>query len=152
MMLNNGIEHAAVYVSDLEASLEFYKLLGYNNVFYDFEIGTEQFESIQETIGTEESGAGARLLMLKKDNGEEGMIELIYHMKKDGTSTGNCGFLGLSYQVDNVEKTYALLKGKGYKIPNPPNELPIPGYGQVKVFTVQSPEDVTIEIFQADSK
>ncbi len=155
MMLNNGMEHGAVYTPDFEASGAFYKALGYDNVFYDFEMSEEDVKAAGAAVSGEEASSdpdavtGARLVMLQKGNCETGMMEIIHQTKADGTLAGYTGLLGFSYKVDDVEETYNLLREKGYKVSGPPTGIPVPGRGIMKLFTVQSPEDITIEVFQS---
>lgn len=126
---------AMLRVSDIEASIAFYRdMLGMR------EIRRETFESVQFTAvymgyGKEEDGT---------------VLELTHNWENDGYEHGTA-FGNITLAVKDVFATEAFLKENGVKILRPAGELPFSPKETGKVYTlahVADPDGYRVELIQ----
>ena len=115
--------HTMVRVSDLDASLHFYRdALGL------------------EVLRTREVPAGRfTLVFLAAPGDETAQVELTYNWDPEVLSGGR-NFGHLAYAVDDIYATCARLQAQGVPILRPPRD----GY----MAFVRSPDDISIELLQ----
>ena len=121
-----GIEylHTMVRVKDLDASLEFYKLLG-----------------LEETRRIDNEGGRFSLVFLKPPGQENAHVELTYNWDGDeGLPSDSRHFGHLAYRVDDIYATCQKLMDAGVTINRPPRD------GNMAF--VRSPDNVSIELLQ----
>ncbi|MEO8241710.1 MAG: VOC family protein [bacterium] len=117
--------HTMVRVLDLDASIEFYKLLG-----------------LEETRRTESEKGRFTLVFLAAPGQPECPVELTYNWDgDDGLPSDSRHFGHLAYAVDNIYEMCAKLQKAGVVINRPPRD------GNMAF--VRSPDNVSIEILQA---
>lgn len=131
----NRIMFAMLRVSDIDASIAFYRdMLGMR------EIRRETFETVQFTVvymgyGEEEDGA---------------VVELTHNWENDGYEQGTA-FGNITLAVEDVFAVEAFLKVNGVKILRPAGELPFTPKETGKVFTlahIEDPDGYRIELMQ----
>ena len=116
--------HVMVRVKDLEASMEFYRLLGLHEI--------RRYES--------EAGRFT-LVYLAAPGQDETPLELTYNWDgDDGLPADSRHFGHLAYEVDDIYATCAHLAAKGVVINRPPRD------GHMAF--VRSPDNVSIELLQ----
>ena len=115
--------HTMIRVSDLEASITFFALLG-----------------LEETRRIDNEGGRFTLVFMAAPNQHESPIELTYNWDGDKLGDGSRNFGHLAYRVENVYETCERLKGMGFTINRPPRD----GY----MAFVRSPDNISIEILQ----
>lgn len=114
--------HTMVRVSDLEASLAFYKLLGL------------------EEVKRKEVPAGRFTLVFMAAPGDEAaQVELTYNWDKEDYSGGR-NFGHLAYAVDDIYAVCQRLMDAGVVINRPPRDG--------KMAFVRSPDHISIELLQ----
>ena len=121
-----GIEylHTMVRVKDLDASIEFYKLLG-----------------LEETRRYENEGGRFTLVFLSPPGQENASVELTYNWDgDDGLPSDSRHFGHLAYRVDDIYATCQHLMDNGVTINRPPRD------GHMAF--VRSPDNVSIELLQ----
>jgi lactoylglutathione lyase len=121
-----GIEylHTMVRVKDLDASLEFYKLLG-----------------LEETRRIDNEGGRFSLVFLTPPGQENAHVELTYHWDGDeGLPSDSRHFGHLAYRVDDIYATCQYLMDNGITINRPPRD------GHMAF--VRSPDNVSVELLQ----
>lgn len=115
--------HTMVRVSDLDASLAFYRLLGL------------------EEVGRNESAAGRfTLVFLAAPGDRAAQVELTYNWDPEGY-TGGRNFGHLAYAVDDIYATCARLADGGVTIARPPRDG--------RMAFVRSPDGISVELLQA---
>jgi lactoylglutathione lyase len=121
-----GIEylHTMVRVKDLDASLEFYKLLG-----------------LEETRRIDNEGGRFSLVFLTPPGQENAHVELTYNWDGDeGLPSDSRHFGHLAYRVDDIYATCQHLMDNGITINRPPRD------GHMAF--VRSPDNVSVELLQ----
>jgi lactoylglutathione lyase len=121
-----GIEylHTMVRVEDLDASLEFYKLLG-----------------LEETRRIDNEGGRFSLVFLTPPGQENAHVELTYNWDGDeGLPSDSRHFGHLAYRVDDIYATCQHLMDNGITINRPPRD------GHMAF--VRSPDNVSVELLQ----
>jgi lactoylglutathione lyase len=121
-----GIEylHTMVRVKDLDASLEFYKLLG-----------------LEETRRIDNEGGRFSLVFLTPPGQENAHVELTYNWDGDeGLPSDSRHFGHLAYRVDDIYATCQYLMDNGITINRPPRD------GHMAF--VRSPDNVSVELLQ----
>ena len=121
-----GIEylHTMVRVKDLDASLEFYKLLG-----------------LEETRRIDNQGGRFSLVFLTPPGQENAHVELTYNWDGDeGLPSDSRHFGHLAYRVDDIYATCQYLMDNGITINRPPRD------GHMAF--VRSPDNVSVELLQ----
>lgn len=121
-----GIEylHTMVRVKDLDASLEFYKLLG-----------------LEETRRIDNEGGRFSLVFLTPPGQENAHVELTYNWDGDeGLPSDSRHFGHLAYRVDDIYATCQYLMDNGVTINRPPRD------GHMAF--VRSPDNVSVELLQ----
>jgi lactoylglutathione lyase len=115
--------HTMVRVTDLDASLRFYRdALGL------------------QVLRTHESPQGRfTLVYLAAPGDEEAQVELTYNWDPE-VYTGGRNFGHLAYAVDNLYATCAQLQSHGVTILRPPRDG--------RMAFVRSPDDISIELLQ----
>ena len=115
--------HTMVRVSDLDASLAFYRLLGL------------------EEVGRNESAAGRfTLVFLAAPGDRAAQVELTYNWDAEAY-TGGRNFGHLAYAVDDIHATCARLRDGGVTIARPPRDG--------RMAFVRSPDGISVELLQA---
>lgn len=121
-----GIEylHTMVRVKDLDASLEFYKLLG-----------------LEETRRIDNEGGRFSLVFLTPPGQKNAHVELTYNWDGDeGLPSDSRHFGHLAYRVDDIYATCQYLMDNGITINRPPRD------GHMAF--VRSPDNVSVELLQ----
>ena len=121
--------HSMIRVSDPEATLEFFKLLGL------------------EEVRRKESEQGRFTLIFLAAPGQEGQaeVELTYNWPaEDGSApenyAGGRNFGHLAYEVENVYDTCQRLSDAGVTINRPPRDG--------RMAFIKTPDDISIELLQ----
>ncbi len=115
--------HTMVRVSDLDASLAFYRLLGL------------------EELKRQDSEAGRfTLIFLAAPGDSSAQVELTHNWDPEAY-TGGRNFGHLAYAVDDIYATCARLAAGGVTISRPPRDG--------RMAFVRSPEGISVELLQA---
>ena len=115
--------HTMVRVSDLDASLAFYKLLGL------------------EELKRQDSPAGRfTLVFLAAPGDSAAQVELTYNWDPE-VYTGGRNFGHLAYAVDDIHAACARLAAGGVTINRPPRDG--------RMAFVRSPDGISVELLQA---
>lgn len=115
--------HTMVRVSDLDASLAFYKLLGL------------------EEVGRNESEAGRfTLVFLAAPGDASAQVELTYNWDPEPYPGGR-NFGHLAYAVDDIYDLCARMQAGGVTISRPPRDG--------RMAFVRSPDGISVELLQA---
>ena len=117
--------HTMLRVSDPEATIRFFKLLGL------------------EERRRMENEAGRFTLIFLGVPGDEGEVELTHNWDESGYSGGR-NFGHLAYRVDNIYETCQRLMDAGVTINRPPRD------GHMAF--VRSPDNISIELLQEGGK
>ena len=118
--------HTMVRVSDLDASLAFYKLLG-----------LEELKRIDSDAGR------FTLVFLAAPGDASAQVELTYNWDPEAYSGGR-NFGHLAYAVDDIYATCARLADGGVTINRPPRD------GHMAF--VRSPDGISVELLQAGGR
>ena len=121
--------HTMIRVSDLDATLSFFKLIGLE------EVRRRDFEKGRFTL----------VFMAAPGQKDIAEIELTYNWPSDGDDevyTGGRNFGHLAYRVDDIYATCDKLMEAGVTINRPPRD------GHMAF--VKSPDGISIELLQAD--
>ena len=117
--------HTMVRVSDLEASIAFFALLG-----------------LEETRRLDNEGGRFTLVFMAAPNQHESPIELTYNWDGDKDLPSDSRHFGhLAYEVKDIYATCQHLKDSGVTINRPPREG--------RMAFVRSPDNISIELLQA---
>jgi len=117
--------HTMIRVSDLEASITFFALLG-----------------LEETRRIDNEGGRFTLVFMAAPNQHESPIELTYNWDGDKDLPSDSRHFGhLAYEVKDIYATCQHLKDSGVTINRPPREG--------RMAFVRSPDNVSIELLQA---
>jgi glyoxylase I family protein len=148
-MFATPIHHAAIIVSDMEASLHFYRdILGWKVLMDD----ALPSPGIAEVMGV--PNLAGRSVILQKDRAiVDGMIELIEmsnpnpYSSAEGKAFSTTGLRMLSFRVKDIEKVYNSLLDKGVRFISPPRRLDLKEYSIKSCFFLD-PDDVRLEIIE----
>tara|TARA_B100000787_G_scaffold40694_1_gene28857 strand:- start:250 stop:654 length:405 start_codon:yes stop_codon:yes gene_type:complete len=114
-----------IRVSDLEASITFFALLG-----------------LEETRRIDNEGGRFTLVFMAAPNQHESPIELTYNWDGDKDLPSDSRHFGhLAYEVKDIYATCQHLKDSGVTINRPPREG--------RMAFVRSPDNISIELLQA---
>ena len=117
--------HTMIRVSDLEASITFFALLG-----------------LEETRRIDNEGGRFTLVFMAAPNQHESPIELTYNWDGDNDLPSDSRHFGhLAYEVKDIYATCQHLKDSGVTINRPPREG--------RMAFVRSPDNISIELLQA---
>ena len=139
-------DHFSFSVSNMEAALDFFcNALG---------LKASPIEDVAEANVRKIVGfpaARLRISMVTIPGGNR--IELIEYVSPQGTpvdsTTCNPGAAHIALQVDDIEKMYKDLSGKGIKFINPPEWGPGPGgTGTWGVSYLKGPDGITVELME----
>lgn len=129
-----GFSHVCIAVSDMEASLPFYRDVLGLAVFFDVELEGPSMEVV-----TGEPGARGRMV-----GGVFGgtVVELLEfaHRSFRATSEPMLGYTNISLSVRDLDETLAALGAAGYEPEQQPVEI-----GGVRMFFVRDPDGTPIE-------
>ncbi|MFC1825356.1 VOC family protein [Thermodesulfobacteriota bacterium] len=151
-MFRTPVRHVVIVVSDLKASLHFYRdILGWK-VVYENIISPELAEFLNVP-----GGEGRNIMLQQREDIFHGMIELVAFTKpepesppKDGL--GVRGLRMLSFLVNDLDHVYQVFTEEGVEVYSPPDISDLGDY-TVKVCIVKDPDDVLLEIIEfLDSK
>ncbi|HEX5183986.1 MAG TPA: VOC family protein [Allosphingosinicella sp.] len=117
--------HTMIRVSDPDATIRFFELLG-----------------LREVRRMDNEKARFSLIFLAAPDDEEAQIELTHNWDEKGYEGGR-NFGHLAYRVDNIYETCRHLMDNGVTINRPPRD------GHMAF--VRTPDDISIELLQADS-
>ena len=117
--------HTMIRVSDPDATIRFFNLLG-----------------LEEVRRMENEKARFSLIFLAAPGDEEAQVELTHNWDEKGYEGGR-NFGHLAYRVDNIYETCQRLMDNGVTINRPPRD------GHMAF--VRTPDDISIELLQADS-
>jgi len=139
-------DHFSFSVSNMEAALDFFRnALGMEAS----PIEDVAEENVRKIVGFPD--ARLRISMVSIPGGNR--IELIEYATPRGTpvdsATCNPGAAHIALLVDDVERTYKDLSGRGIKFINPPEWGPGPGgTGTWGVSYLKGPDGITVEIME----
>ena len=120
--------HTMVRVKDLEASMDFYRLLG-----------------LEETRRMASDQGRFTLVFMAPPGQEDCPVELTYNWDGDeGLPSDSRHFGHLAYRVDNIYETCQHLMDSGVTINRPPRD------GHMAF--VRSPDNVSVELLQAGDR
>lgn len=114
--------HTMVRVSDVDKSLDFYKMLGLN-----------------ELRRREDEAGRYTLIFLAAPGDEEAQLELTYNWDPEAYDEGR-NFGHLAYQVDDIYAACQKLMDGGVTINRPPRDG--------RMAFVRSPDNVSVELLQ----
>ena len=118
--------HTMVRVKDLDASLEFYTLLG-----------------LKETLRYENEQGRFTLIFLAPEGQEDCPVELTFNWDgDDGLPSDSRHFGHLAYEVDNIYEMCQHLQDNGVTINRPPRDG--------RMAFVRSPDNISVELLQKD--
>lgn len=118
--------HTMVRVKDLNASLEFYTLLG-----------------LKETRRYENEQGRFTLIFLAPEGQEDCPVELTFNWDgDDGLPSDSRHFGHLAYEVDNIYEMCQHLQDNGVTINRPPRDG--------RMAFVRSPDNISVELLQKD--
>ena len=118
--------HTMVRVKDLDASLEFYTLLG-----------------LKETRRYENEQVRFTLIFLAPEGQEDCPVELTFNWDgDDGLPSDSRHFGHLAYEVDNIYEMCQHLQDNGVTINRPPRDG--------RMAFVRSPDNISVELLQKD--
>ena len=115
--------HTMIRVSDSEATVRFFKLLG-----------------LKELRRTENEKGRFTLIFLAAPGDESAQVELTHNWDEAGYSEGR-NFGHLAYRIDNIYETCRRLMDAGVTINRPPRD------GHMAF--VRTPDNISIELLQA---
>jgi len=138
----NSFRHTGIVVKDMERSLEFYRdLLGFSIIKDQIEAG----KYIDIFLGLE--GVEVRTVKMTLDKGS--MLELLYFFSHPSQNSPqkiyDLGCSHIALTVDNLDKTYDLLKNSGVHFNNPPQISPD---GFAKVAFCRDPDGSYLELVE----
>jgi len=139
-------DHFSFSVSNIEAALGFFRdALGMDAS----PIEDVAEANVRKIVGFPD--ARLRISMVSIPGGNS--IELIQYVSPQGTlvdsTTCNPGAAHIALQVDDIEKMYKDLSGKGIKFINPPEWGPGPGgSGTCGISYLKGPDGITVEIME----
>ena len=114
--------HTMIRVTDIDASLNFFKLLG-----------------LSELRRIDNDQGKFSLIFLAAPGDEDAQVELTYNWEPENHSGGR-NFGHLAYHVEDIYETFQKLMDAGVTINRPPRD------GHMAF--VRSPDDISIEILQ----
>ena len=118
--------HTMIRVKDLDASLEFYTLLG-----------------LKETRRYENEQGRFTLIFLAPEGQEDCPVELTFNWDgDDGLPSDSRHFGHLAYEVDNIYEMCQHLQDNGVTINRPPRDG--------RMAFVRSPDNISVELLQKD--
>jgi len=131
-----AFSHACIGVSDINASLEFYRrLLGFEVVF-DVELEGASLETVTGTSGAKGRMVGGLVAGV--------MVELLgLGDVPPGASGPHLGYTNLSFSVHDLDAAYRQVVDLGYQPAQEPVDI-----GGVRMFFVTDPDGTPIEIIQ----
>jgi catechol 2,3-dioxygenase-like lactoylglutathione lyase family enzyme len=139
-------DHFSFSVSNMEAALDFFcGALG----LQASPIEDVAAENVRKIVGFPD--ARLRISMVSIPDGNR--IELIEYVSPEGkpvdSTTCNPGAAHIAFQVDDIEKMYKDLSGKGIKFINPPEWGPGPGgTGKWGVSYLKGTDGITVELME----
>lgn len=151
--LISGFVHAQINVSDLERSIRFYEMLGFEVISK----GTIKDPVVFAALGVEGTRLrGAFLRIPGRSTKVTPMIDMIQFI--DPPPMGNpypalnhLGIARLCFQVDDIEAAAARLQAQGVELVGPVGELVTKGGGmRSKVLCFRDPDGTVLEYAQVD--
>jgi lactoylglutathione lyase len=116
--------HTMIRVSDPEASLRFFELLG-----------------LRQVRRMDNEGGRFSLYFLAAPGDEDAQVELTHNWDHQGGYDGGRNFGHLAYRVDDIYETCSRLMEAGVTINRPPRDG--------RMAFVRTPDDISIELLQA---
>jgi catechol 2,3-dioxygenase-like lactoylglutathione lyase family enzyme len=141
-----GTEHFSFTVSNMNAALDFF--CGALGLKATPVMDVDSIE-VQTIVGM--PGASLRISLVQIPGNAN--IELIEYVKPAGkqidSNPCNPGVAHIAFLVDDMQKAFADLSGKGIRFVNPPVWLPgNDGKGRWGVAYLKGPDDITIEFVE----
>ena len=152
--LISGFVHAQINVSDLERSISFYKMLGFEVISK----GTITDPGVFATLGLE--GTRMRVAFLRipgRSTKVTPMIDMIQFIDPPPAGVpyptlNNLGIARLLFQVDDIEAAAARLQASGVELVGPIGELVTKGGGmRSKVLCFRDPDGTVLEYAEIHS-
>ncbi|MDD5747946.1 MAG: VOC family protein [Actinomycetota bacterium] len=151
-----GFSHVTIGVSDIEKSLSFYKVLGYDTIITDSQESTSELETITK-------GARTRTVFLSRSKEPSGnlpvpggMVRLVQALDfkgnpiYEGRRWGDVGIMEMALDIESVRETYDLLTEKGALPLSEPTSIDM-GTGSVGTFAyVKDPDGNIIELVEVE--
>jgi catechol 2,3-dioxygenase-like lactoylglutathione lyase family enzyme len=141
-----AIEHFSFTVSNIEATLHFFcDMLGLQAT----PVMEVKDEHVQTIVGMPD--AHLRISIVHVPGGAN--IEMIEYVRPVGraidSTSCNPGAAHIAFQVDDIEKIYLDLSGKGVRFVNPPVWAPgNDGKGRWGVSYLKGPDGITVELVE----
>ncbi len=144
-----AVEHFSFTVSNIETSIHFFRDLLGLEVTTIMEI---KGIDIQKIVGMPDAHLRIAIVQITGTAN----IELIEYVRPEGkkidSKSCNPGAAHIAFQVDDIEKTYRDLSGKGVTFVNPPVWAPDnAGKGMWGVSYLKGPDDITVELIEKRS-
>jgi glyoxylase I family protein len=129
-----GFSHVCIAVSDMEASLPFYRDVLGLGVFFDLELEGSSMEVV-----TGEPGARGRMVGGMLGGTVVELLEFAHRSFRPSSET-MLGYTNISLSVRDVDETLAALAAAGVRAEQQPVEI-----GGVRMFFVRDPDGTPIE-------
>ena len=147
-LITSEMEHVVIVAKDREKSVRFYRDILGLKVIFDNVLEGEQLDQIVRL-----SRAKLNVYLLGKENVNAGKVEIIQYLSHEGrplpkdTSLSDCGLRFISFRVDDMDKAYSLLRGKGIEFLSEPIIVAM-GHKNVSMALGKDFDNVFIECFQ----
>lgn len=144
--------HINLNCTDFDASLAFYKMLGFDIVL-DFDSPVTFGEAgLGPVLGLPGDCRGRAALLALGDQPHAMRIDLIEWRspivpKGPSADLARPGFGRICLKLDDAEAMHATLTGAGYRPYSPPTQVSLAG-SDIKVFCIEDPDGVVIEFMQ----
>ncbi len=152
-MLINGFVHAQINVSDLDRSLEFYEMIG----FEVLSVGVMKDPRVFEALGLQPGRLrGAFLRIPGMSTKVTPMLDMIQFLDPPPLGTpypvlNHLGIARLCFQVEDIEGAAGRLESKGVELVGPVSEFVNKSNGmRNKVLCFRDPDGVILEYAQVN--
>lgn len=138
--------HVNVCVKDMERSIRFYQDLGFNKV-NDFTLNDP---SVGDALGVKATKLRGVFMRLGNDPNAP-VLDLVEFIDpptqgQPYPSLNNVGICRIAFTVDDIDQTYAELKGKGIQFVAPLKKLTGPGGAKIGVVCFKDPDGTVLEL------
>ena len=147
-LITSEMEHVVIVAKDRDKSVRFYRDILGLKVIFDNVLEGEQLDQIVRL-----PQAKLKVYLLGKENVNAGKVEIIQYLSHEGrplpkeTSLSDCGLRFISFRVDDMDKAYSLLRGKGIEFLSEPIIVAM-GHKNVRMALGKDFDNVFIEFFQ----
>jgi catechol 2,3-dioxygenase-like lactoylglutathione lyase family enzyme len=150
-MLTSPARRTSIFVTDMDASLSFYRDVLKMQVFYDQVI---EAEASSRLLGV--PGARSRVVSLQSDEAVSGMVGLVSFLEPPlrprqevmkALSGPDFALLFMAEDID-ITGTYEAVKDHGAEIISAPLEYEVPERGTICGFTCKDPDGVLVAVMR----